>query len=257
MDTNEQSNGANEERSALRRRALLKAAVGSGAAVAAYSVSAVPAYGLTTSQGTDARCYAFGYSSNNPTGKGWMKLSDQPDSGGTTGLRRPNAKETNTCTGTPPVPGGTWVASGDAHSGTANCSDTCVGSAPAKGPVRYKWNIPAFGGLGAFTLTITLIGSMNGDVGTPGNLGTSLTVDGLPTGYCLKWYNSGTAVTKVPATCTDQTDTKEIVTGGRAKIMMTSTTTGYITSLNPGQTCENKNTSEGKIYWYFDVVPCP
>ena len=67
---------------AIRRRTLLKGAIGSGAvAVAAWSapkISVVPAYGLTVSNDTtDGTCYGIGFSSNNPTGKGWMKLDSQ------------------------------------------------------------------------------------------------------------------------------------------------------------------------------------
>jgi hypothetical protein len=138
----------------MRRRMLLKAAVGTGVAVAAHSaprVGAVPAYGLTNTAGqTDNRCYVVGWSSNNPDGKGWMRISDQDFGQGNV---------TNPSTG--PA----------AHAGD--------------GTAVYTWNIPALGPTPAFVLTLTASGCVNNGNGT-------MVFTGMPAGLCARFYNSGT-----------------------------------------------------------------
>jgi hypothetical protein len=255
MDTNEQGNEASQERSALRRRALLKAAVGTGASVAAYSVSAVPAYGLTTSTMTDNRCYSFGWSANNPDGKGWMKLSDQP-SATNNFVRGPNFKASNNPTPTTTVDcgNGTWTDSAGGHSGTASCTDACFGEADVHGPVRYTWTITGIGelGTGTFNLSIILSGSVNGG-------GTSVTVEGLPAGYCVDFYNDGRPNKQEAGSstvCGYTTNLRPV--GGGGQLTMNSRTTGFITQFS-GSTgaCDSKVTDGGKWFWQFDVKPCP
>ena len=248
MDASVESGEVNdglEVNAARSRRNLLKAAVGTGVAVAVYSapkVSVVPAYGLATSMRKDGKCYAFGWSSNNPTGKGWMDLSSQPSTANNF-VVGPNKKETQTCGGT------TWVNSASDHSGTAKCGTPCTAAAPFKGPVRYTWTINKFGSLGSgtFDLVLTLEGSVNG--------GDTVTfsASGLPSGYCLKWYNSGQSSTTAPVSNTACGYSTGLL-GNSAKV--SGINSGTISNLNASASCSTTTISPGKIYWHFDVRPC-
>ncbi|MGK0276505.1 MAG: hypothetical protein ACI9N0_002899 [Ilumatobacter sp.] len=210
-----------------RRRLLIKAAVGAGVAVAAHSapkVSVVPAYALTVSSGTkDGKCYGFGWSSNNPTGKGWMKLSDQQ------GLFNPS------------VYGPDSGPSSDAGNNTA----------------VYTWNIAAFGGLAAFALQLTTTGCVNSGgasfsfSGIPSGYRVKLFSDGR----AVKKKTD-------PSTCGDISatgDNYDLDTGTFNNVGKASPTvlgngvTASIAGLGPS-TCE-KGPGFGKIKWTFDVVP--
>lgn len=209
---------------AIRRRTLLKGAIGSGAvAVAAWSapkISVVPAYGLTVSNDTtDGTCYGIGFSSNNPTGKGWMKLDSQK-------------KLVSS-----PVTGPNGGPGTDAGNGTA----------------IYTWNIPALAPLNAFVLTIRATGCVN-------NGTASIRPTGMPAGYCLKLYNNGRAVTKdksgtcgnVPVGDLLAVGTGQINTGGSNTVAEGHT--APISALNSNPSCGGPG--EGKFWWTFDIAPC-
>jgi len=207
----------------VRRRTLLKVAVGAGVAVAAHSapvVSVVPAYGLTASAGTkDGKCYGIGWSSNNPTGKGWMKVDSQQ------GLF------------TAPVYGPTGGPSSDQGNGTAT----------------YTWSIAALGPLSAFTLTVVASGCVNAGTAT-------LTPSGMPTGYCLKFYNSGRAINKdlKPSTCGDVA-AGSLLAVGNSQASPVTVGNGVAASISAqpnGAECVNGD-GLGKVKWTFDIVPCP
>ena len=121
--------------------------------------------------------------------------------------------------------------------------------APATGPVRYTWTITKLAPLtpGTFDLTLTLTGSVNGD-------GTTVTVSGLPDGYCVDFYNDGVPSRIMPGenTLCGYSTTLSTVGG---KLTMTSRTSGFISSFTNSTDCSDGG--NGKNWWHFDVVPCP
>lgn len=243
----------------LKRRALIKAAVGAGVALAAHSapkVSVVPAYGLTTSRSTDNRCYSFAWSGNNPNGKGWMLLGDQPSTAAAQRVRGPNLKASNNPTpaNTTGCGNGTWTNTATSHSGTASCTDACVGNAPAKGPVRYTWTIQGFGSLGTGTFNVSLILTGSANFG-----GTNIEVEGLPAGYCVRFYNNGRGNKAAPGSSTNCGYTNSLQAAGAGQVTMTSRTTGFLSPIkaNPANNVTCSTGGEGKWWWHFNVEPCP
>lgn len=225
MDTAGEVEQGNEGRvsdAAIARRRLLKAAIGTGVAAAVYSapkISVVPAYGLTSSNRFNNKCYAIGWSSNNPTGKGWMGISTQSSLFGSSTLITPDIGP-----------------SADVGNGTAT----------------YKWTIAAFDSVPAFTLQIVASGCVND--GT-----ASWTVSGLPTGYCLKFYNSGSALDDTAAnTCGATSPLAGTLSGfpNGSKASPTSVVNnGVVTISTQGRsTCISSGL--GKMSWRFDIGPC-
>ncbi len=201
---------------AVARRKLLKAAIGTGVAVAAYSapkISVVPAYGLTSSNRSNGLCYGLGWSSNNPTGKGWMGLAGQ------NGLFSGSVVDLTT------------GPSADQGSGTAT----------------YTWNIPTFQGIPAFTLTIVATGCVN-------NGGGSWVVSGMPAGYCLKFYNSGRPTVGNVSTCNSSSNLLALGIAQASPASVVNGGTVTITSTGAGTCATAPNF--GKIVWVFDIAPC-
>jgi hypothetical protein len=210
-----------------RRRLLIKAAVGAGVAVAAHSapkVSVVPAYALTVSSGTkDGKCYGFGWSSNAPTDKGWMKLGDQQK------LFDP----------------------------TVYGPDIGPGSHAGNNSATYKWNIAAFGGLAGFTLTLTTTGCVN-DGGASfsfSGIPSGYRVKLFSGGRAVKKDTDPSTCGDISATGDSYSNkTGTFPTLGKASpTVLGNGVTASIATL--GATGCNNDDGFGKIKWTFDVVP--
>jgi hypothetical protein len=225
MATQDNSSVADDDAASTRRK-LLKAAVGTGVAAAVYSapkISVVPAYGLTNTNGQfNGVCYGIVWSSNAPVTKGWVDIAEADG-----------------------ALGGPLLHPG----GPTGSSDF------GNGPVSYTWALPAFPGFPASTLTIRASGCVNAGTG-------QWTVSGLPSGYCVKLYNSGRPYNKdtTPSACGNASNPgTQLVVSPRAIVSPTvigNGQTATISRLNATSTqCESQN-SQGKIKWVFDVGPC-
>lgn len=205
------------------RRRLLQGAAAAGVGVAvlgAPKVSVVPAYGLTVSGLTDSKCYGFAFSSNDPTGKGWMKLDDQQGAFGA------------------PVFGPTTGPADHAGNGSAT----------------YTWALPSLGSFPAGDVSITVTGCVNAGAGAI----TSVIVPG-GTAFCVKFTNAGAAIKKdlnksnKTPTCSDR-PAGDLAGGGViSSASLTTGDTATISTTGPGTCVKN---DLGKINWVFNVEKC-
>ena len=234
------------------RRALLKGAVGSGIAVAVYAapkVSVIPAYGLTTSNGFDGKCYGFGWESNDPDGKGWAKLSDQSKLHGDDLNLGGGLKTGNNVKGPNDGP--------SSHQGD--------------GAATYTWE-PNGAGVPP-TRELTVSGCVNKDTGA------TFTVTELDAGWCLDLLNSGNAIVKNQDKCgigttapndqtwTSATDSWGVTQGVQPGRMAfddpadtgegaTGTITGLGNSVCRGNKSNHSAYKVGKFGWTFDIIAC-
>jgi hypothetical protein len=209
---------AQREQAALARRRLLKAALGTGAAVAAYTapqISVVPAYGLTSSNRFNNRCYGLGWSSNNPTGKGWMSQTVQA------GL----------------------------FSGVVSGPATGPGANVGNGTATYTWSLGPFDSVPAFTLTVRASGCVNTG-------GGRWVVSGMPTGYCLKFYNNGRPFTSASGTVSLCTRTTPLTTAPNSQASPTSVGNGGTVTFGSQGLGSCTGSGQGIIRWMFDIGPC-
>ena len=216
---------AEEARTSRRRLLQGAAAAGVGAAViGAPGISVVPAYGQQISN-LQGPCFGFAFSSNDPTGKGWV---DRAEAGGEL-------------------------------TGDAVAFDRPTGTADF-GPVQtvLEWDVAAFGSFPESIIKVTVNGCLNIGTGAIDN------VEGLPTGFKIRFTNNGSGQDDNDGSCSgggtllpDGAEYGKIApsllgNGGTATISASGA--DDTTGLTCQQAKEQGKNKEGRINWVFNIV---